>query len=434
VRRFPTSLIAALLAGVVWTSAGCRPAAPSRDATDHQPEIRQLAEIAVPGLDHRGASIAALGGHVVVTWTAGGDTETNVYAAVSRNGGRTFGPPIRVNHLPGDARYSGEQAPRVAIGQDVIVVWQSRLNGKSAIRMARSHDGGESFSPAVTVHRDGLDGTRGWVSLTVDRAGTAHAAWLDTRPGRPAPPRPPAAGSNHVHGGMSTPQNIFYARAGNTGAPIETKVAPDVCFCCKTSVAVAGDGTIYTAWRHIFPPNLRDMAVARSSDGGKTFGTPVRLSEDGWAIDGCPEDGPAMAVDGDGVLHVTWPTIAPGKTDRKAIFYTYSIDGGRSFAPRIRIDEPADSRKPAHPQLTVSSSEVVIAWEEDDGDVRRIRVRSISPDVTAPRWSPRLGSVMSTEIAATASYPALSASPAGVLLAWTSTGPGSAVRVARVEP
>ena len=40
---------------------------------------------------------------------------TDVYAAVSRDGGRTFGPPVRVNDVDGEARLNGEQPPRVAL-------------------------------------------------------------------------------------------------------------------------------------------------------------------------------------------------------------------------------------------------------------------------------------------------------------------------------
>ena len=64
-----------------------------------------------------GASVAAAGSrrgrHL------GGDDprpSTDVYAAFSRDGGASFGAPARVNDVDGDARVSGEQAPRVALG------------------------------------------------------------------------------------------------------------------------------------------------------------------------------------------------------------------------------------------------------------------------------------------------------------------------------
>lgn len=407
-----------------------------RNAPAGLPRQPQLTTIAVPNLEHRGAGLAASGNEVVATWTADNGHETNVFAAVSHDAGLTFGAPVRVNDIDGDARVSGEQAPRVAMGKDIVVAWQSRRGGKSAVRLARSSDGGRSFAPAISIHADGLEGTRGWASLDVDDGGFAHLVWLDTRPERRPAPRPAApAATGHVHGGtaMATPQNIFHARIGQSGPPVESRIAPNVCFCCKTAVATSADGTIYAAWRHIYPPNYRDMAVARSTDGGTTFSPPVRLSEDGWAVDGCPEDGPSMAVDDQGVLHVAWPTIAPGRTDRKAIFYTYSSDGGRTFAPRLQIDEPSSARKPAHPQLSLAGRTVVVTWDEDEGAARHVKVRKIHVDRTDPRTPPRPGTIATIDIAATAGYPAIASTTSGTLVAWTATSPNSAVHVARLE-
>jgi hypothetical protein len=164
------------------------------------------------------------------------------------------------------------------------------------------------------------------------------------------------------------------------------------------------------------------MAVARSTDGGRTFGPPVRLSEDGWAIDACPDDGPSIAVDARSVLHVAWPTqVSP--TSGKGIFYTTSTDGGRSFAPRTRVDD--ETGGPAHPQLALSGDRVVIAWDEGGGSgPRRIRLRTVSPRL-APTETVSAGT-------SAASYPAIAATADATLVAWTEeTATGSDVRVQR---
>ncbi len=38
----------------------------------------------------------------------------------------------------------------------------------------------------------------------------------------------------------------------------------------------------------------------------------MRVHQDGWAINGCPDDGPAMAVDAAGTVHMVWPTLLNG--------------------------------------------------------------------------------------------------------------------------
>ena len=66
---------------------------------------------------------------------------------------------------------------------------------------------------------------------------------------------------------------------------------------------------------------MRDIAVSRSRDNGATFGQPIRVSEDGWKIDACPDDGPAMAR----MAIAASTSLADahaGDTPHKGIFYS----------------------------------------------------------------------------------------------------------------
>jgi thioredoxin 2 len=71
---------------------------------------------------------------------------------------------------------------------------------------------------------------------------------------------------------------------------------------------------IVVAWRHIFPGSLRDIGFARFSAGAPPPAnvTPTRVSQDDWKLDACPDDGPAVATDATGTLHV------PRRTPRLA--------------------------------------------------------------------------------------------------------------------
>jgi hypothetical protein len=93
---------------------------------------------ATPWADARGSSVA-------VAWGAalpGG--KTDVFVAVSRDSGATFGPPVRVNAIDGEARLGGELPPRVTIlppggGRDhEIVVAYGAKNATTEIKAARS--------------------------------------------------------------------------------------------------------------------------------------------------------------------------------------------------------------------------------------------------------------------------------------------------------
>src|SRR5205085_10437805 len=96
-------------------------------------------------------------------------------------------------------------------------------------------------------------------------------------------------------------------------APLDGSIAPiavtgGVCYCCKTAIAASGTTSLYVAWRHVYPGNMRDIAFAASRDGGRTFSPPIRVSEDKWQLDGCPDDGPSMAVDTRRQIHGVWPS------------------------------------------------------------------------------------------------------------------------------
>src|SRR5262245_54877926 len=135
--------------------------------------------------------------------------------------------------------------------------------------MARSTDDGRTFTAARFMHDSALSGARGWESLAADAGGRLHAVWLD---GRDAERKvaEAAAHSGMAHKGQP-PQDVYYGAIMADGRPVESVIATGVCFCCKTAVAVDARGTVYAAWRHIFPGSMRDIAFARSTDGGRHF-------------------------------------------------------------------------------------------------------------------------------------------------------------------
>jgi hypothetical protein len=218
-----------------------------------------------------------------------------------------------------------------------------------------------------------------------------------------------------MHGAMR--QDVFEATWRPDGSRSEVRLAENVCFCCKTSISLAPNGTIFAAWRNIYPTNIRDMAVAASTDGGRTFSAPVRVSKDHWQIDACPEDGPSTVVTPDGVLHIAWPTLLEGPNPKKAIFYTWSADGGRTFAPRVRIDAN-DNGEGAHPQIAATASGVVVVWENRREGHHDVSTRGI-PSAHAGTVTPGpIASVNGPDDEGF--YPAVAESNGAVLVAWTS--------------
>ncbi len=142
--------------------------------------------------------IAAAGSFVAVAWGASADGKADVFVAVSRDGGGTFGAPVRVNLVPGEGRLGGELPPRVAdaSGQgtavpDVVVLWDAR-GTSTEIKTARSRDGGATFEKPSTLQSAGAGGRSRVAGAGPRRAGR-RARHLARPSGLAA--RPSAAGA-----------------------------------------------------------------------------------------------------------------------------------------------------------------------------------------------------------------------------------------------
>jgi hypothetical protein len=391
--------------------------------------------LTVPGKSTATPWVAASGSFVAVAFGATNAGATDIFVAVSRDAGRTFAAPTLVNSIAGEGRLGGELPPRVALSAsngskepEVAVVWTAR-GTSTEIKAARSRDGGKTFEPPVTLQNSGAPGMRGWPALTIDPHGTAHSIWLDHRGMTPTAEH--GAGNHSGHRSdvpqdgvaMAQKSGLFYAAASGPSTG-EHELTKGVCYCCKTALAAAADGTLYAAWRHVYEGNLRDMALTVSHDGGRTFSEPVRVSEDRWAINGCPDDGPAMAVDNSGVAHLVWPTVIDGPQPEGGIFYASTRDG-KQFTSRIRIPT-LGSPKPSHPQILVAGGRVVVAWDELVNGRRVATAREVKrqADGTAT-----FGAPIDLAPGESAVYPVLAATDDALVAVWTSgSGDQSTVR------
>ena len=388
-------------------------------------------DLSVNGALNRMPSLAVEGHRVVLAWTATVDDVMSVHVAVSEDAGLTFSAPQRIGDTAERVSANAEQPPRVALSGDVIaVIWPSKLDGGSAIRMSRSSDGGRTFGAPASVHSGGLTGLRGWQAIARGRSGAMHAVWLDGRHAEPS------SGGHHHHGTMaaadsgrarSAPrQDVYSAVIAPDGSTIESHVSRDVCFCCKTAVGIGPSGRVYAAWRHIFPESIRDIALAISEDAGRSFGPLARVSHDNWKLSGCPDDGPALAVDGRDTVHLVWPTLIDGETPRKAVFYS-SASGGKSFTPRVQLS--SDTTEDAgHPQIAVDAAgNVAAVWDEQAGGNRNIVV-SVSRG-----GSSRFERGLTLTPGGSGFHPVVAGLIQGFLVAWPEgSGQGSAIRVQRM--
>lgn len=138
-------------------------------------------------------------GRVHVAFHDGRGGDADVLAWTSRDGGRSFGPPVRVNDTPaGDG--TAQYLPRLSLapGGRLDVVYYDRRadrrDRRNEVSLQSSHDGGRSFGRHVPVSDRSFDAGIGFGSergmpdlgsrLALDSSGDrALAVWTDTRAG-----------------------------------------------------------------------------------------------------------------------------------------------------------------------------------------------------------------------------------------------------------
>ncbi len=400
------------------------------------PDPRSLS---VAGRTNANVSLAANGSLVAAAWAAslpGGATD--IYAAVSRDNAATFSAPVRVNTKVGDAHVTGEQPPRVVLrsraglAPEIIVVWTSKGSAGGTIVSARSSDLGKAFGATTVIPGGEGPGNRGWHNVTVDGAGHIHVVWLDHRELAASASMTHMA-EHHAEPAASSKDATDTAQrsklyTATLGDPASAQaITGGVCYCCKTAIVAGPDNALYLAWRHVYPQNMRDMALTESHDGGRTFSAPVRISEDKWQIEGCPEDGPALALDSQQQVHVVWPTLvndAPDGRPSIGIFYAVS-NRDRRFGSRQRV---ATEGVPHHPQIALARGSIYLAWDELKNGARQVVLGRRGLTAPTAPWSRTIVSGN-----APGTYPTLAASDGGLVVAWASSAPTSAIRVTAVK-
>ena len=188
--------------------------------------------------------------------------------------------------------------------------------------------------------------------------------------------------------------------------------------CCRPTVAFGDKGEVYVAWRKVFPGDIRDMVLATSTDGGKTFSSPVKLADDNWQLHACPDSGPSV-VNAGGRLYAAWFSEGNNKS---GIRVAVSKGGGRSFSrPEIVSEHIVDAN---HPQLSVSEDgRVVLAFQGRIETKSQERWNPVQAFVAAVDESGEVSTPQAlTSTQRSAAYPfVLSASAGRVLVSWTAT-------------
>jgi hypothetical protein len=346
-----------LVAAAPLSGCGSRPAGEALDFSPARVVSHETENGATPMF------LSTPRGDRVVAWVSApaGGPHGSLNLSVTPAGASEPLPTVTIHDQLGAIEAHGEAPPQLAADSagaiSVLYAVGKEVPGErfpvSALRFVRSVDQGRSWSKPVTVN-DGTEfGSHNFHALTVAPRGMLLATWLDARQG---------------HSGVWMSRSMDGGRTWEANRPIYSE---PTCPCCRTSVAVAANGTIYVAWRAILPGDVRDVVVTRSTDGGRSWARPARPRADGWVYPGCPHAGPSLEVDAEGGVHVAWWT---GKEGGAGVYHARSMDEGRSFT--AQPIEVGDRARPAHVQLAVAQGGgIYVAWDDGLSEMPRVLVR-----------------------------------------------------------
>ena len=270
------------------------------------------------------------------------------------------------------------------------------------IRVSWSKDGGRTWSKPTNPHNDGTKTQHGFASLFPTPEGVG-VVWLDGR----------ATNPKTSTGDMAL-RAALYDRSGKQlrEMPVDSRV----CDCCSTDTAVTPDGVI-VAYRGRSADEVRDIFVSRYVAG--RWGPPILVHNDGWRIQACPVNGPAISAR-DRAVAVAWFSA---KGDQGHAFVAFSNDAGRTFGSPIRVDDQASVGRVGVALLPNGSA--AVTWVESANQRSAFRLRRVEPS-GARSAAVTVGQTGSTRI------PRVALHRDELVFAWTEDDKGSSrVRTAR---
>ena len=227
-----------------------------------------------------------------------------------------------------------------AAGDTVHVVWTDSRDGNDEIYYKRSTDGGTTWGGDVKLSTTGL----AFGPSAAVAGETVHVVWN---------------GLPSVNPGE--PLEVYYTRSTDGGATwdsIMRLTSDSADYAWQPAVAAAG-ANVHVAWYdgRNGPAYPAEIYYTRSTDGGATWGSDVRLTNSAPASEWA-----SIAATGDRV-HVVWSDTRDAGTNE--IYYKCSDDNGATWPASpggdTRLTSP-DSEPSCFPSIAVAGASVHVVW------------------------------------------------------------------------
>ncbi len=338
-------------------------------------------------------------GNVLLSCVRSVNDSSAIFCYALSTDGKIFTAPVTIPSST-NIHPHAENLPKIIAkpSGELIALWgAANPNPKNKysglVFYSQSFDDGKTWSHAKQLTTDTASFDQRYYDIALLPDGEAGIIWLDNRKAT-----------------TKDGSGLYFARtSGNNGFQNEQRISQLCCQCCRTQLFIDTKGGIHAIYRGIINDCIRDMMHIVSTNNGKSFSEPFRISNDNWVLKGCPHTGPSMTENKNG-LHFAWFTGA----GKKGCYYTNSSNSGQSFAAADSV-----SSNGSHPQLTtLSNGNLMLVWDEavelNNKPVKRIATQLRNENGTS------IGKTFLTSDSSVVSYPVITSLPSNkTLVAYT---------------
>ncbi len=296
--------------------------------------------------------------------------------AKSTDSGVSFGRPVFASRGPFVFHFrSGvtvDKSGNSPYRGNVYVSWtQSIPTGGKAIAFARSTDRGDTFDPPVILSSLSQTSSEGAMPA-VGADGTVYVAYFDDS----------RFGTEGMWIVKSTDGRVTFAPPSRavsfTPIGLLTGGGGSVLVWSWPNLAVDKNGYVHVVYNGLTRtdgPDRSDIYHVRSTDGGDTFGPPLKLNDDQTTTS---QASPSIAAADDGTIGVKWwdrrnDPIHDSLTD---VYMCTSTNGGQSFSKNFRITDhnwvfgpiefsPGFAYHGNHDGITADGASFFLSWSDE---------------------------------------------------------------------
>jgi hypothetical protein len=319
-------------------------------------------------LDSVYGQVAAWNNNVYMLWQDSmppGFTNYDIFIKSSNDNGTTFGSPVNLSD-----NFGFSEHPQIAAyDNSVYAIWADDTSGNREVLFTRSEDNGTCFDKIKNLSNNTSDSFNQEIAVFGDNV---YVVWLDQG----------EDDNTNILLKASADGGATFGRTVNIGNNANEETFPKV---------AAYEGSVYVAWNmaadNVNERNNEGLFFVRSIDAGITFDNIIKLNHENnfGELQIAALDETVYVVSGG--LHTM---------DVNGLFFTKSIDGGRSFSDHVTIDENGTIVNPLNvevgaydeqfsyvaAQVSVSGNEEILLLEMTGNNSTRVINLSNNPKIS----------------------------------------------------